>query len=62
MGKEIIYRKFIKNRYEEKKETPLDNHKKNFFMGAERGFALVEFLDKKYEEIMNDFSNLFKRR
>jgi hypothetical protein len=65
MGKDITKKHCIDSAYASIRRVPkkvMSEYQKQFFLGASKGFELVDFIDKKYEEIINDFSNLFRRR
>ncbi len=58
MEKEIIYT------IEEKKKSKskFEEYKDDFVYGVNKGFALVEFLDVKYDQFFKDLSSLFERK
>lgn len=62
--KEVKYEQDIDGIYKNKKDIPQDWKKMrtSFIGGINLGLNMVEYLDRKYEEIMNDISTLFKRR
>lgn len=65
MEKVVAKVKCLNNAYTSIKEVPkrvVKDYQKQFFFGAMKGFELIDYVDKKYDEIVNDFSELFKRR
>lgn len=65
MEKEIAKHSCINNAYASIRQVPkkvMNGYQKQFIYGAIKGFELVDFIDKKYEEFMEDFSQLFRRR
>ncbi len=65
MEKEIIKAQCFNNAFRQIRhvaDVQLKEYQKQFFSGAMKGFEFVNFVDKKYEEIITDFTALFRRK